>query len=117
MRERVNVKSPVREYRPPGSVRGAPGNRCPYLDISQAALTVCILISCPYSLDVRITIDIEKTTLDDLLANTGEKKMSLAVNKALTEFVRRQKARQFGRMLREGAFDYEPTNEQIEHND
>ncbi len=32
MRERVNLKSPVREYRPPGSVRGAPGNRCPYLD-------------------------------------------------------------------------------------
>lgn len=24
--------SPVREYRPPGSVRGAPGNRRPYLD-------------------------------------------------------------------------------------
>src|SRR5262245_39659371 len=32
MRERVVLKSPVREYRPPGSVRGAPGNRCPYLD-------------------------------------------------------------------------------------
>jgi hypothetical protein len=32
MRARVDVKSPVREYRPPGSVRGAPGNRCPYLD-------------------------------------------------------------------------------------
>ena len=32
-RERVNTKSPVREYRPPGSVRGAPGNRRPYLDI------------------------------------------------------------------------------------
>ena len=32
MRERVNVKSPVREYCTPGSVRGAPGNRCPYLD-------------------------------------------------------------------------------------
>lgn len=27
------MKSPVREYRPPGSVRGAPGNRRPYLDI------------------------------------------------------------------------------------
>src|ERR1043165_9393320 len=26
MRERVDLKSPVREYRPPGSVRGAPGN-------------------------------------------------------------------------------------------
>ena len=31
-RQRVRLKSPVREYRPPGSVRGAPGNRCPYLD-------------------------------------------------------------------------------------
>jgi len=31
-RRRANTKSPVREYRPPGSVRGAPGNRCPYLD-------------------------------------------------------------------------------------
>jgi hypothetical protein len=30
--QRVLVKSPVRENRPPGSVRGAPGNRCPYLD-------------------------------------------------------------------------------------
>ena len=27
-----DVKSPVREYRPPGSVRRAPGNRRPYLD-------------------------------------------------------------------------------------
>ena len=32
MRERVSVKSPVRENRPPGSVRGAPGNRRPYRD-------------------------------------------------------------------------------------
>jgi hypothetical protein len=32
MRERGEVKSPVRENRTPGSVRGAPGNRCPYLD-------------------------------------------------------------------------------------
>src|SRR5258706_1240740 len=31
-RRRANTKSRVREYRPPGSVRGAPGNRCPYLD-------------------------------------------------------------------------------------
>src|ERR1019366_7367900 len=31
-RQRVRLKSPVREYRPPGSVRGAPGNRRPYLD-------------------------------------------------------------------------------------
>jgi hypothetical protein len=31
-RQRVRLKSPVRENRPPGSVRGAPGNRRPYLD-------------------------------------------------------------------------------------
>jgi hypothetical protein len=31
---RVVVKSPVRENRPPGSVRGAPGNRRPYRDPS-----------------------------------------------------------------------------------
>ena len=31
-RRRASTKSPVREYRPPGSVRGAPGNRRPYLD-------------------------------------------------------------------------------------
>ena len=32
MRERVNLKSPVRENRSPGSVRRASGNRRPYLD-------------------------------------------------------------------------------------
>jgi hypothetical protein len=31
-RQRVRWKSPVRKNRPPGSVRGAPGNRRPYLD-------------------------------------------------------------------------------------
>ena len=34
MRERVNLKSPVRENCTPGSVRGASGNRRPYLDCS-----------------------------------------------------------------------------------
>jgi hypothetical protein len=36
MRERVGLKSPVRENRPPGSVRGAPGNRRPYRDGTRA---------------------------------------------------------------------------------
>jgi hypothetical protein len=37
---RVSLKSPVRANRTPGSVRGAPGNRCPYLDMcSLRALT------------------------------------------------------------------------------
>jgi len=34
VRERVVEKSPVRENRPPGSVRGAPDNRRPYRDPS-----------------------------------------------------------------------------------
>ena len=63
---------------------------------------------------MRITVDIEKSLLEDLTSITGESKMSPAVNKAVKEFVRRQKAKQFGRMLREGAFDYEMTNEEIE---
>ena len=37
-RRRASAKSPVREYRPPGSVRGAPGNRCPYLDKVETGL-------------------------------------------------------------------------------
>jgi len=40
MRERIDMKSSVREYRPPGSVRGAPGNRRPYLDNPRAGLVL-----------------------------------------------------------------------------
>jgi hypothetical protein len=36
---RVSLKSPVRANCTPGSVRGAPGNRCPYLDNRLA--TIC----------------------------------------------------------------------------
>ena len=39
MRERVDLKSPVRENRPPGSVRGAPGNRRPYRDFATKLAT------------------------------------------------------------------------------
>ncbi len=42
MRERVEVKSPVRENRPPGSVRGAPGNRRPYRDHAQVHATCAL---------------------------------------------------------------------------
>ena len=36
-RRRVSTKSPVREYCTPGSVRGAPGNRRPYLDNDESS--------------------------------------------------------------------------------
>jgi hypothetical protein len=51
--------------------------------------------------------------LKEVLNLTGEKSKSPALAKAVTEYVRRQKAKVFGRLIREGAFDYpdpqEPT--------
>lgn len=66
---------------------------------------------------MRITVDIEEGMLKELVDITGEKKMSPAVSKAVTEFVKRKKAREFGRMLREGAIDYGTTNDEIEKSD
>ncbi len=63
---------------------------------------------------MRITVDIDDTELADLLKVTGETKKSSAINKAVTEFLNRKKAREFGRLLREGAFDYPSTNDEIE---
>ena len=37
---------------------------------------------------------------------TGEKNKSPALAKAVTEYVRRQRAKEFGRLIREGAFNY-----------
>lgn len=55
---------------------------------------------------MRITVDIEEGTLSEAMALTGERNKSPAVAKAVTEFVRRAKAREFGRLIRESAFDY-----------
>ena len=63
---------------------------------------------------MRITVDIDEATLEDLARITGEHKKSPAIAKAVTEFVNRKKAREFGTLLREGAFDYPSTNEEIE---
>ena len=63
---------------------------------------------------MRITIDIEPETLSDVLRLTGERKKSPAIAKAAAEFVSRRKAAEFGRLLREGAFDYPLTNEAVE---
>ena len=43
MRERVDLKSPVRENRPSGSVRGAPGDRRPYRDITKCSPSAQIM--------------------------------------------------------------------------
>jgi len=62
---------------------------------------------------MRITVDIEEKILSDLLEITGDKNKSPAVAKAVTEFVRRKKAREFGRMIRENVFDYPEPDEVI----
>lgn len=63
---------------------------------------------------MRITVDLDEKTLEELSRVTGEKKKSPAVAKAVAEFLKRQQAREFGRLLQEGAFDYPYTNEEIE---
>lgn len=66
---------------------------------------------------MRITVNINEATLDDLARITGESKKSPAVARAVTEFVNRKKAKEFGMLLREGAFDYPATNDEIEGSD
>ncbi len=55
---------------------------------------------------MRISVDIDDETLDAVMAITGEKNKSPAVAKAVTEFIKRQKAKEFGHRIREGFFDY-----------
>jgi Arc/MetJ family transcription regulator len=63
---------------------------------------------------MRMTVDLDEKTLHELLKVTGLKKNSPAVAFAVRDFLNRKKARDFGRMLREGEFDYPATNEEVE---
>ncbi len=64
---------------------------------------------------MRMTVDIDEKTLEELLKVTGLKKNSPAVAFAVRDFINRRKAKDFGRMLREGKFDYPATNDEIEN--
>lgn len=66
---------------------------------------------------MRITVDIEDQELAELLKITGKKTKSSAVASAVTEFLNRKKAREFGRLLREGHFDVDFTNDDVERGD
>lgn len=67
---------------------------------------------------MRITVELDEETLKQAMRLTGETKKGPAVTKAVTEFINRQMAREFGRMVMEGEFeDYPMTNEEIEAND
>jgi hypothetical protein len=45
---------------------------------------------------------------------TGQNKKGPAVAFAISESIKREKAREFGKLLREGAFDYPATNNEVE---
>ena len=64
---------------------------------------------------MRMTVDIDEKTIEELLKVTGLKKNSPAVAFAVRDFINRRKAEDFGRMLREGKFDYPATNDEIEN--
>ena len=63
---------------------------------------------------MRITVDIKDESLDELSRITGQDKKSPAVAFAVSEYIKRDKAREFGKLLREGAFDYPDTNDEVE---
>jgi hypothetical protein len=64
-----------------------------------------------------MTVELDEKTLDELLKVTGHTKNSPAVAFAVRDFINRKKAKDFGRMLREGRFDYPATNEASEARD
>jgi hypothetical protein len=64
-----------------------------------------------------MTVELDGKTLNELLKITGHRKNSPAVAFAVRDFINRKKARDFGRRLREGAFDYPATNDEIEKRD
>ena len=66
---------------------------------------------------MRMTVDIDEKTIEELLKVTGLKKNSPAVAFAVRDFINRRKAKDFGRMLRDGKFDYPATNDEIEAHD
>lgn len=55
---------------------------------------------------MRITVEVDEDVLAEVMALTGERRKSPALAKAILGFVRRQRAKEFGRLIREGAFDY-----------
>lgn len=55
---------------------------------------------------MRISVEIDEEVVNELMEITGEKSRSPAMSKAIVEFVRRKRASEFGRLIREGAFDY-----------
>lgn len=71
-------------------------------------------MKCEYNEHMRITVDIEEDVISDAMELTGEKNKSPAIAKAVEHYVKRMRAKAFGRRLREGFYDYPMTNDEVE---
>jgi hypothetical protein len=56
---------------------------------------------------MRISVEVSEYILKEVMAMTGEKSKGASLARAVMEFVKRRKAREFGKLMREGAFDYD----------
>ncbi len=63
---------------------------------------------------MRITVDLDESILKELAILTGESKKSPAIARAVKDFVYRSKAKDFGYLLRTGAFHYDVLNDAME---
>ena len=63
---------------------------------------------------MRITLELPDETVADLCRVLRVNDHGAAVAKAVAEFVRCEKARDFAHRLRKGEFDYPASNDQIE---
>jgi Arc/MetJ family transcription regulator len=55
---------------------------------------------------MKVRVEIDEKTLAEVIGLTGETRKSAAMACATREFVNRHRSKEFGRLIREGAFDY-----------
>ena len=63
---------------------------------------------------MRITIEIDESSLSEILKATGEKKKSPAIRQALEEYVAERRRRDFLRKVLQGQSDYGRSNQELE---
>lgn len=63
---------------------------------------------------MKLTVEIADDVLADLCRILRVNNKGLAVARAVAEFVRCEKARDFALLLRKGEFDYPATNDEVE---
>ena len=67
---------------------------------------------------MRINIDIDEATLEEVMKFTGETEKGTAVVKAATHFLRQKRVSDYARKVMDGEFeDYPLTNDELESSD